>query len=234
MLARCYTLGMAARSASAPRTIVGVSPVLPIEALQRKLVSMRNELAQARALLRAVETGVNEVERALAEAASAQAQAADPGRTAPAVAAAQPSTDTAGGLQGARARGESLLQRWVRDGTLIPSAGLSSSWGVSRQALDQAVERGELFSLKIASRRYYLAQLRDVTREQAAEVCRALGILSPGEKLTFWLREHGGLQGRTPVTAIHEGRLDRVAQLAQAWADERVGASGDPASDACA
>jgi hypothetical protein len=155
-----------------------------MEALQRKLVSMRKELAQARALLRAVETDVDEVERALAEAASVQA--ADPSKAAPATAAAPSGTDTAaGGLHGARARGENLLQRWVRDGTLIPSAGLGNSWGISRQALDQAVERGELFSLKIASRRYYLAQLRDITREQATEVCRALGRLSPSEKLTF-------------------------------------------------
>jgi hypothetical protein len=157
-----------------------------MEALQRKLVSMRKELAHARALLRAVETDVDEVERALAQAASVQAQAADTSRTAPATAAAPSGTDTAaGGLHGARARGENLLQRWVRDGTLIPSAGLGNSWGISRQALDQAVERGELFSLKIASRRYYLAQLRDITREQATEVCRALGRLSPSEKLTF-------------------------------------------------
>lgn len=201
-----------------------------MEALQRKLVNMRHELAQARALLRAVETDVDEVERALAEAASAQA--ADPGKTAPATAAAPSGTDTAGGLHGARARGENLLQQWVRDGTLIPSAGLGSSWGVSRQALDQAVERGDLFSLKIASRRYYLAQLRDITREQAAEVCRALGKLSPSEKLTFWLREHGGLQGRSAVAAIHDGQLARVVQLARAWADERMDSGSDSAGDA--
>lgn len=202
-----------------------------MEALQRKLVSMRKELAQARALLRAVETDVDEVERALAEAASVQA--ADPSRTAPATTAAPCGTDTAaGGLLGARARGENLLQRWVRDGTLIPSAGLGSSWGISRQALDQAVERGELFSLKIASRRYYLAQLRDITREQAAEVCRALGKLSPSEKLTFWLREHGGLQGRSAVAAIHDGQLARVVQLARAWTDERMDSGSDSAGDA--
>ena len=206
---------------------------MPVEALQRKLASMRKELAQARALLRAVETDVDEVERALAEAASVQAQAADPGRTAPATAAAPSGPDTgAGGLHGARARGENLLQQWVRDGTLIPSAGLGSSWGVSRQALDQAVERGDLFSLKIASRRYYLAQLRDITREQAAEVCRALGKLSPSEKLTFWLREHGGLQGRSAVAAIHDGQLARVVQLAHAWADERMNSGSDSAGDA--
>jgi hypothetical protein len=204
-----------------------------MEALQRKLVSMRKELAQARALLRAVETDVDEVERALAEAASAQVQVAGPGRTAPATAATPSGTDTAtGGLHGARARGENLLQRWVRDGTLIPSAGLGSSWGISRQALDQAVERGELFSLKIASRRYYLAQLRDITREQTAQVCRALGKLSPSEKLTFWLREHGGLQGRSAVVAIHDGQLARVVQLARAWTDERVDSGSDSAGDA--
>jgi hypothetical protein len=203
-----------------------------VEALQRKLVRMRDELAQARALLRAVETDVNEVEKALVEAAAVHAQVADPGKTAPATIAAQSGRDTAGGLHGARVRGENLLQQWVRDGTLIPSAGLGSSWGVSRQALDQAVERGELFSLKIASRRYYLAQLRDITREQAAEVCRALGKLSPSEKLTFWLREHGGLQGRSAVTAIHDGQLARVVQLARAWGDERMDSGSDSAGDA--
>lgn len=127
-----------------------------MEALQRKLVRMRAELAQARALLRSLETDVDEVEKALAEAASGQA--ADASRAALATPAAQSGTDTAGGVRGARVRGENLLQQWVRDGTLIPSTELVRSWGVSRQALDQAVERGELFSLKIAGRRYYLAQ----------------------------------------------------------------------------
>jgi hypothetical protein len=146
--------------------------------------------------------------------------------------AARTGTDTVGGVRGARLRGEHLQQQWVRDGTVIPSAELGRSWGVSRQALDQAVKRGELFSLKVASRRYYLAQLRDITREHASEVCRALGAVSPAEKLTFWLRGHGGLQGGTPVAAIHEGQLARVVQLARAWADERVGPAGEPGSDA--
>jgi hypothetical protein len=205
-----------------------------MEQLQNKLMHMRRELAQAKALIRALETDVTEFEMALAEAANAQSHAASSASAA--LSAAQRTQAHAdaqdGGVEGARARGERLLQLWVRDGTLIPSTELSSGWGVSRQALDQAVERGELFSLKIAGRRYYLAQLRDITREQAAQVCRALAILSPSEKLTFWLREHGGLRGRTPVAAIHGGQLGRVVQLAQGWANERTGSGGDSAGNA--
>lgn len=202
-----------------------------MEQLQQRLLRMRKELAQAKALIRALETDVNEFEAALAEAATeAPSHGHDrtQGSTSPAAAVPRVS----GGVAGAVARGEKLLQGWVQDGTLIPSAALSSSWGITRQALDQTVERGELFSLKIAGRRYYLSELRDITREQAAEVCCALGKLSPSEKLMFWLHAHGGLQGRTPVVAIQAGQLARTVQLAQAWARERMEPDADSGNDA--
>ena len=202
-----------------------------MEQLQQRLVRMRKELAQAKALIRALETDVNEFEAALAEAANegpAHGHDRAQSSTSPAAAAPQAS----GGVAGAVARGEMLLKGWVQDGTLIPTAALGSSWGITRQALDQAVERGELFSLKIAGRRYYLAELRDITREQAALVCCALGKLSPSEKLMFWLHAHGGLQGRTPVVAIQAGQLARTVQLAQAWARERTHPDADSGNDA--
>lgn len=201
-----------------------------MEQLQQRLVRMRKELAQAKALIRALETDVNEFEAALAGAANeGPAQGHDRAQGSASSAAAP---QASGGVAGAVARGEMLLKGWVQDGTLIPTAALGSSWGITRQALDQAVERGELFSLKIAGRRYYLAELRDITREQAAQVCCALGKLSPSEKLMFWLHAHGGLQGRTPVVAIQAGQLARTVQLAQAWASERTHPDADSGNDA--
>lgn len=208
-----------------------LSAVLPIEQLQQRLVRMRTELAQAKALICALETNVSKFEAALAEAADeGPAHGHDRAQFSTSPTAAVPLAS--GGVAGAVARGEKLLQGWVQDGILIPSAALGSSWGITRQALDQAVERGELFSLKIAGRRYYLTELRDITREQTAQVCCALGKLSPSEKLMFWLHAHGGLQGSTPVVAIQAGQLARTVQLAQAWALEHTQPDTDSGNDA--
>ena len=124
------------------------------------------------------------------------------------------------GLAGSSARGQDTISRWVREGQLVLSADFAKGWGVSRQALDQAVVRGELFSIKSGNKRFYLESLMHLDRPDVARVCRALGRADGVEKLVFWMREHGGLAGKTAVDAVKKRKVDRVVELAEAWAEE--------------
>lgn len=133
------------------------------------------------------------------------------------------------GLCGAQARGEAQLVRWTKDGTLVPSATLAQAWHVTPQALQQSARRGELFSVKVAGKRMYLGGLARLRRQDVAQVCRLQRQLSAGEQLIFWLRPHGGLQGRNVAQMLEQGSLARVLEVARAWADERADDADSPA-----
>ena len=142
------------------------------------------------------------------------------------------STDTrqaqaAGGLAGATARGEAARVQWVKDGLVVPGEQLAQAWGLTRQALAPAADRGEVFAVKVGNRLYYPEAFLGMDRETVASVCRALGRLGSSEKLMFWLRDHGALAGRSVADALDAGvPLARVELLAAAWARERGAAHG--------
>jgi hypothetical protein len=95
-----------------------------------------------------------------------------------------------GGLAGA-ARGEAARVQWVKDGLVVPGEQLAQAWGLTRQALAPAADRGEVFAVKVGNRLYYPQAFLGMDREAVAAICRALGDLGASEKLMFWLREHG-------------------------------------------
>lgn len=146
------------------------------------------------------------------------------GRTAPAerpMNEPQP-TQAASGLAGAAARGEAARVRWVKDGLVVPGEQLAQAWGLTRQALAPAAERGEVFAVKVGNRLYYPQSFLGMDRESVATVCRALGDLGSSEKLMFWLRDHGALAGKSVAAALEAGvPLAKVERLAAAWARER-------------
>lgn len=128
----------------------------------------------------------------------------------------------AGGLSGATARGEAARVQWVKDGLVVPGAQLAHAWGLTRQALAPAAERGEVFAVKVGNRLYYPRSFLGMDRESVATVCRALGDLGSSEKLMFWLREHGALAGKSVAAALEAGvPVAKVERLAAAWARER-------------
>ena len=128
----------------------------------------------------------------------------------------------AGGFAGAAARGEAARVRWVKDGLVVPGEQLAQAWGLTRQALAPAAERGEVFAVKVGNRLYYPRSFLDMDRESVATVCRALGGLGSSEKLMFWLRDHGALAGKSVAAALEAGvPLAKVERLAAAWARER-------------
>ena len=139
---------------------------------------------------------------------------------------AQPANRSAdlgpGGLAGATARGEAARVQWITDGLVVPGEQLAQAWGLTRQALAPAAERGEVFAVKIGNRLYYPQAFLSLDRETVARVCRALGDIGASEKLMFWLRDHGALAGKSVARALEAGTpAARVERLATAWARER-------------
>jgi len=158
-----------------------------------------------------------------------QSPAQQRGRTAPAERAMKEPQlpQAAGGFAGAAARGEAARVQWVKDGLVVRGEQLAQSWGLTRQALAPAAERGEVFAVKVGNRLYYPRSFLGMDRESVARVCRALGDLGSTEKLMFWLRDHGALVGRSVAAALEAGvPLAKVERLAAAWARER-GAAQD-------
>jgi hypothetical protein len=128
----------------------------------------------------------------------------------------------AGGLAGASARGEAARVQWVREGLVVPGEQLAQAWGLTRQALAPAADRGEIFAVKVGNRLYYPQAFLGLDRETVAAICRALGNLGASEKLMFWLRDHGTLAGRTVAAALEAGvPVAKLERLAAAWAHER-------------
>ncbi len=133
-----------------------------------------------------------------------------------------PHAQAMGGLAGATARGEAARVQWVKAGLVVPGEQLAQAWGLTRQALAPAADRGEVFAVKVGNRLYYPRAFLGMDRETVATVCRALGNLGASEKLTFWLRDHGALAGKSAAAALEAGvAVAKVERLAQAWARER-------------
>ena len=133
-----------------------------------------------------------------------------------------PQARAAGGLAGAAARGEAARVQWINDGLVVPGEQLAQAWGLTRQALAAASQRGDVFSVKVGNRLYYPRSFLVLNRESVAAVCRALGDIGSSEKLMFWLRDHGTLAGQSVATALEAGvPVAKVERLAAAWARER-------------
>ena len=138
------------------------------------------------------------------------------------VAAGNSYAQAIGGLAGATARGEAARVQWVKDGLVVSGEDLAQAWGLTRQALAPAADRGEVFAVKIGNRLYYPQAFLVMDREAVASICRALGDLGASEKLMFWLREHGALAGKSVAAALEAGTgLAKLERLAAAWARER-------------
>ena len=146
-----------------------------------------------------------------------------------------PHAQATGGLAGAVARGEAARVQWVKAGLVVPGEQLAQAWGLTRQALAPAADRGEVFAVKVGNRLYYPQAFLGMDREAVAAICRALGELGASEKLAFWLREHGALAGKSVAAAIEAGiGLAKVQRLAAAWARERGTSHGARSSAAAA
>lgn len=118
----------------------------------------------------------------------------------------------------ANVRGEARLVNWTQDGTLVWGVTVETAWGVKRQSVDAARERGEIFSVWVKGKHWYPSEALKVERSALAAINRALGNADPSSKLLFLLRKHGALGGQTPADAVIAGKRDDVLRLAADWA----------------
>lgn len=116
-------------------------------------------------------------------------------------------------------RGEALIASMVRQGSLINGETLASAWGITRQALDKARERGELFSVRMGRQHYYPVAALSFLRRDFESINRSFHPdIAAGTKLIFFNRKHGSLGGKT--VAESADRLTDILRLAAGW--ERI------------
>jgi hypothetical protein len=130
---------------------------------------------------------------------------------------AQAPQDGATVINAAQTRGEARLVKWTQDGTLVPVSTVEAAWGIRRQSVDAARERGEIFSVYVRGQHWYPAEALKLGRTELAAVVKALGEESASSKLVFLLRRHDALGARTPAEAADQGLLHDVLRLARAW-----------------
>lgn len=175
---------------------------------------------------------------ALAEASSITVYQIDPGELRSAVTTEPPLSTAQAALVSLRERlapqpataaasraevSEAIQQEWISSGLLISPGELAAAWGGrTRQALEQAVARGDLFSLKLRGRRWYPAAFRELSAESVKRICQAMKRVDPVPQFLFWNRPQGALAGQTLAQAIHAGKLTRAVQLAEAFAEENA------------
>ena len=88
-------------------------------------------------------------------------------------------TIATGGSAAATARGEAARVQWVKAGLVVPGQQLAQAWGLPRQALAPAAERGEVFAVKVGNRLYYPQAFLGMDRETVAAICRASATSAP-------------------------------------------------------
>lgn len=116
-------------------------------------------------------------------------------------------------------RGEALVASMVRQGSLIKGETLADAWGITRQALDKARERGELFSVRMGRQHYYPVAALCFLRRDFESINRSFHPdIAAGTKLIFFNRKHGSLGGKT--VAESADRLTDILRLAAGW--ERI------------
>lgn len=117
---------------------------------------------------------------------------------------------------------ERVKAGWIQDGLLVGSVAFGLSWSRTRQALEQACDRGELFSLKIGNKRWYPASLMGLSAEDVKAVCLLLRGVDPVSQFIFWERKHGSLAGQTLPQTLQAGKRAAVLRTAEVYASEHA------------
>eukprot|EP01136_Pigoraptor_vietnamica_P010299 Opistho-1_new@47772 len=111
------------------------------------------------------------------------------------------------GLSVPVARGEAAKLAWITSGEVVSAKKLAEVWDLTPQALGPAAERGDVFAVMVKRLRYYPKEFLELSREDVGAVTRALGELSPEQKLVFWKRQHGALAGKTVLEALSQAHV---------------------------
>jgi len=115
------------------------------------------------------------------------------------------------------------LTQMVRARELLASADFLNELGLSKQALSKALGANRIFYVDFRGQRYFPAFYVDpmYRRTQLEAVTKELGNLPGGAKLQFFMNRRGSLGGATPLEALAAGKLEKVKDVAAAFADQR-------------
>jgi hypothetical protein len=115
------------------------------------------------------------------------------------------------------------LTQMVRARELVASADFLKELGLSKQALSKALGANRIFYVDLRGQRYFPAFYVDpmYRRTQLEAVTKELGNLPGGAKLQFFMNRRGSLGGTTPLEALAAGKLEKVKDVAAAFADQR-------------
>jgi hypothetical protein len=133
-----------------------------------------------------------------------------------------PSSPAASGKEAADSV-RNKLEQMVHKGELLASTEFIAELGLSKQALSKALGANRMFYVDFKGDRYFPAFYTDpmYPRAQLEAVTKLLGDLPGGAKLQFFLNRRGSLGGATPLQAIADGKLQKVKDVAAAFADKR-------------
>jgi hypothetical protein len=110
----------------------------------------------------------------------------------------------------------------VEKGQLVAPSDFQRLMGwKSRQALSKALSSNRVFYLLYEAKRYFPTFYADPAYERAhlEEVSIMLGDLPGTSKLQFFLTRKGSLNGLTPLQALAGGQLEKVKDIAAAFAE---------------
>lgn len=189
-----------------------VGDVLPLSRLVQEVQLLRAEVAE---LKRQRESGISQRPQRAEQAVQAlHDRLEQQGHLGPAPAAPLTPEDSR----------QRFLIALTQDGSLVSAQRLVDAWQMQRQALEQRVDKGQLFKLKIKNRNWYPGVMQTLLPDTVAAVCQAFGPAPAIDHLLFWIRRHGALQGKTVAEMLStegEAGLKTVIALAQAMAPQR-------------
>ena len=116
----------------------------------------------------------------------------------------------------AAARGRTVIDGWIADGTFVDAIEASRRCG---NPIDPA-SPDELVTITHAGQTYYLSGVLDLPSAAIARVNRAHGAGPGAAQLRWWTKRHGGLGAVTIAEAIRAGNLNRCVEVSRGWALE--------------
>ena len=134
-------------------------------------------------------------------------------------------------LDAEMARGSDAVKAdWIRERLVIAGEELEQAWVCSRQTLEQACERGNLFKLRISGTDWYPAAFATLSCVDVRAVCDSLRGQDPITAFIFWHAKHGSLRGMTLPEALRRGERQAVIHSSQTFASQYVDANLEPRS----
>ncbi len=104
---------------------------------------------------------------------------------------------------------------------LVERATFLSITGLSALQLDRALRTRRLFAVNVDDEDYIPQFFLDgrYDRGQLQAVCKALGELPGGSKLQFFMTPKGSLNGKTPLEALVDRKVELVRRAAHGFAE---------------